>query len=65
MDEIHKKNIEDLKEMLKTTSIKDFWMSGFKDYNYLERTKKNYFSLYTVDFSYILYNTFNYQEKIF
>lgn len=65
MSELDNKNIEEIKEILKSKSIREFFSSGFKDFNIINKILKNYFSLYTPeDCSYIVYKSFNGEVKI-
>ena len=62
MDE---KNIIEIENILKNISIKEFWLNNFKGFDYFNKIKKNYFSIYiSNDFSYLKYKSFNYEKAI-
>lgn len=65
MNETDNKNIEEIKTILKTKSIREFFKSGFKDFNIVDKINKNYFSIYTPNnCDYIIYKSHNGEVKI-
>jgi len=62
MDE---ENVLEIENILKNISIKEFWLSGFKEFDYFNKSKIKYFSIYIPnDFSYLKYKSFNYEKAI-
>ena len=65
MSDVDYKNIDDIKTILKTMTIKDFFKSGFKDFNMLDKIKKDYFSICASnEYDYLIYKSFNGEVKI-
>ena len=65
MSEWDNKNINEIKEILKSKSIREFFNSRFKDFDIIDKISKNYFSIYTPeDGSYIIYKSVNGEIKI-
>ena len=65
MSESDNKNINEIKEILKSKSIREFFSSGFKKFDILNKISKGYFSIYTPDnCSYIIYKSNNDEIKI-
>ena len=63
--ELDNKNIDEIKEILKSKSIREFFKSGFEDFNMIEKTHKSYFSIYTPNnCSYIIYKSHNGEIEI-
>lgn len=62
MDE---ENILEIENILKNISIKEFWLSGFKGFDYINKNKIKYFSIYIPnDFSYVVYKSFTCEKAI-
>ena len=65
MSEIDNKNIDEIKTILKTKSIREFFKNGFKDFNMIDKILKGDIDLYTPDdCSYIIYKSNNDEIKI-
>ena len=65
MNDIDIKNIKEIKKILKTKSIEDFWKNKEYFSNYRKKILKYYFSIYTFDFKSIEYVSFTTKYIIF